>query len=229
MLARKPRMLVTTALANKMARIVWGLLVKGGTYRAPAAAAQARRGHRGVGRAEGGHGATVGETGSGQPGCNTVLRVRHLDLDPLRELPCRPAVHDRARGRTDGSIRLRVTAFLMFSLALKGASTDVAWIGGVGALSPTRVPGHAVRTYLGRPRSSIRFSTSAAIATSVACRPSVWKRRPSPTTRFQREMFPSGVGRPSVQRRDERRFDHRIRRGEGKCPQTRLWAQTGDG
>src|SRR6476646_7566458 len=39
MLARKPRMLVTTALANKMARIVWALLVKGGTYRAPAAAA----------------------------------------------------------------------------------------------------------------------------------------------------------------------------------------------
>src|SRR4051794_14889173 len=82
-----------------------------------------------VGRAEGGHGATVGETGSGQPGCNTVLRVRHLDLDPLRELPCRPAVHGRVRGRTDGSIRLRVTAFLMFSLALKGASTDVARIG----------------------------------------------------------------------------------------------------
>jgi len=39
MLARKPRMLVTTALANKMARIVWALLVKGGTYRAPAVAA----------------------------------------------------------------------------------------------------------------------------------------------------------------------------------------------
>ena len=34
MLARKPRMLVTVALANKMARIVWALLVKGGTYRA---------------------------------------------------------------------------------------------------------------------------------------------------------------------------------------------------
>src|SRR3954453_2808113 len=33
------------------------------------------------------------------------------------------------RGRTDGSIRLRVAAFLMFSLALKGASTDVARIG----------------------------------------------------------------------------------------------------
>jgi transposase len=39
MLARKPRMLVTVALANKMARIVWALLVKGGVYRAPAAAA----------------------------------------------------------------------------------------------------------------------------------------------------------------------------------------------
>ncbi len=39
MLSRKPRMLVTVALANKMARIVWALLVKGGTYRAPAMAA----------------------------------------------------------------------------------------------------------------------------------------------------------------------------------------------
>lgn len=37
MLARKPRMLVTVALANKMARIVWALLAKGGTYRAPTA------------------------------------------------------------------------------------------------------------------------------------------------------------------------------------------------
>ena len=39
MLARKPRMLVTVALANKMARIVWALLAKGGVYRAPVAAA----------------------------------------------------------------------------------------------------------------------------------------------------------------------------------------------
>src|SRR5215213_8263007 len=28
----------------------------------------------------------------------------------------------------------------------------VAWIGGVGALSPTHVPGYAMRTYSGRPR-----------------------------------------------------------------------------
>ena len=39
MLPRKPKMLVTVALANKMARVVWALLVKGGVYKAPAAAA----------------------------------------------------------------------------------------------------------------------------------------------------------------------------------------------
>ena len=38
MLARRPRMLVTVALANKTARIVWALMAHGGTYRAPAAA-----------------------------------------------------------------------------------------------------------------------------------------------------------------------------------------------
>jgi transposase len=41
MLARKPRMLVTVALANKTARIVWALLVKGGVYKAPTVAASA--------------------------------------------------------------------------------------------------------------------------------------------------------------------------------------------
>jgi len=39
MLARKPSMLVTVALANKMARIVWALLAKGGVYQAPVVAA----------------------------------------------------------------------------------------------------------------------------------------------------------------------------------------------
>lgn len=38
MLLRKPRMLVTVALANKMARIVWALMARGGSYRAPIAA-----------------------------------------------------------------------------------------------------------------------------------------------------------------------------------------------
>jgi transposase len=39
MLARKPRMLLTVALANKTARIVWALMARVGVYRAPVAAA----------------------------------------------------------------------------------------------------------------------------------------------------------------------------------------------
>lgn len=39
MLERKPPMLVRVALANKMARIVWALMTKGGIYQAPVAAA----------------------------------------------------------------------------------------------------------------------------------------------------------------------------------------------
>ena len=39
MMARKPRMLVAVALANKMARTIWALLTKGGTCRDPALAA----------------------------------------------------------------------------------------------------------------------------------------------------------------------------------------------
>lgn len=39
MMARKPRMLVTVALANKMARIVWAVLARQQDYRAPVAAA----------------------------------------------------------------------------------------------------------------------------------------------------------------------------------------------
>ena len=38
MLARKPRMLVTVALANKTARVVWALLMKQEVYKAPVAA-----------------------------------------------------------------------------------------------------------------------------------------------------------------------------------------------
>lgn len=39
MMARKPRMLVTVALANKTARIIWALLLKQEAYKAPVAAA----------------------------------------------------------------------------------------------------------------------------------------------------------------------------------------------
>lgn len=39
MLQRKPRMLVAVALANRMARILWALMAKGGVYRDPTVAA----------------------------------------------------------------------------------------------------------------------------------------------------------------------------------------------
>jgi transposase len=38
MLARKPRMLLAIALANKMARAIWAMLTRGEDYRVPAAA-----------------------------------------------------------------------------------------------------------------------------------------------------------------------------------------------
>lgn len=41
LLANKPAKLVAVALANKMARIAWALLVKGGTYKTPALAVAA--------------------------------------------------------------------------------------------------------------------------------------------------------------------------------------------
>jgi len=39
LLARKPGMLVRVALANKLARIVWALMARGGVYKAPVTAA----------------------------------------------------------------------------------------------------------------------------------------------------------------------------------------------
>ncbi len=67
----------------------------------------------------------------------------------------------------------------------------VAWVSSLGTSNPTHGPGHAMRTYSGRPRSSMRFSTSAAIATSVACRSFVCERNPSPMTRFHRDASDS--------------------------------------
>jgi hypothetical protein len=54
-----------------------------------------------------------------------VLRARLGDLDPVRELPYRPAaVFLPHPGRTDDSIRPRAATTPTFSLAWKGASTD---------------------------------------------------------------------------------------------------------
>ena len=53
MLTRKPTMLVRVALANKMARIVWALMARGGVYRSPVAAAEATVDREDVGAEEG--------------------------------------------------------------------------------------------------------------------------------------------------------------------------------
>ena len=41
LLAKKPAKKVAVAVANKMARIVWAIIAKGGTYRTPAPVAAA--------------------------------------------------------------------------------------------------------------------------------------------------------------------------------------------
>lgn len=61
----------------------------------------------------------------------------------------------------------------------------------VGCVSPRSPDGQVVRTYSGRPRSNMRFSTSAAIVTSVSWRPAVCERKLSPMTRFQRDTSAS--------------------------------------
>jgi len=44
LLARKPAKLVAVAVANKMARIAWAIMARGGYYRAPELAAVTSRG-----------------------------------------------------------------------------------------------------------------------------------------------------------------------------------------
>ena len=57
--------------------------------------------------------------------------------------------------------------------------------------SPFDAVDQATRTEFGRPRSSMRLRTSTVMATSATCASSVWKRRLSPMTRFQRPIWPS--------------------------------------
>ena len=68
----------------------------------------------------------------------------------------------------DAKLKRIVAEQVLDMSAMKELLGFVARIGGVGRLSLIGIPGHAMRTYSGRPRSSIRFSTWAAIATSVA-------------------------------------------------------------
>src|SRR4051794_29238801 len=129
MLARKPKMLVTVALANKTAALSGPCWSRGafiGLRRRPRKRAGAARawGERKEGMAQ----RSARRDRDNQ--CATpYLEYAAVIWDPVRELPYRPAaVRCRTRGRTDGSIRPRATTVLKFPLARKGASTDVARI-----------------------------------------------------------------------------------------------------
>ena len=61
-----------------------------------------------------------------------------------------------------------MTALFLLSARFVTQQHCVARVGGANGLSLTLIRGHATRTYSGRPRPSMRFSASAAIATSVA-------------------------------------------------------------
>ena len=126
MLARKPRMLVTVALANKMARIIWALLVKQENFRAPGRS-------RGVSLAdlfkvvakchgsEGWYGATVGEMGPEDREC-THRALEHAFMIWFRSANSHtgPQLHRCIRGRTNDVIRLR---------AKSSSKTTCAWRG----------------------------------------------------------------------------------------------------
>ena len=66
---------------------------------------------------------------------------------------------------------------------------------GCGRTDPYPVRGQAVRTYFGRPSSSMRFRTWTATSISVARRSSVRERSPSPITRLNRPMVASARAR----------------------------------
>jgi hypothetical protein len=96
-------------------------------------------------------------------------------------------------GRDGGMGALAVPSSVMAE-GERTAVDCVARVSGAVALSPTRVSGHARRTYSGRPSRSMRFSPSAARTTSVARRPSLRERKASSMTRIQREGIAKLLG-----------------------------------
>ena len=126
MLARKPRMLVTVALANKMARIVWALLVKQENYRAPVAA-KARswraRGRQRCSRSKEGMAQQSARRGRKNQMYSSCLEHAFMIWFRSANSHTGPQLHRCIRGRTDGSIRLRAN-LLQKPLASGGASTD---------------------------------------------------------------------------------------------------------
>ena len=89
---------------------------------------------------EGEYGATVGKTGSEEPVFALVRRARLSDLDPVRELPYKPAAKSAQTGRTDGSIRsasiLEISACLPWGTHRRANDPRARIVGFSGAAIP---------------------------------------------------------------------------------------------
>ncbi len=105
MLARKPRMLVTVALANKMARIVWALMAHGGSYRAPAAAGVVAPEVVGeAGRSTERYGATVRDgVGKTREMSERLERAKAVWTRPAISIQASGSERPHQTGRTHGS------------------------------------------------------------------------------------------------------------------------------
>ena len=169
-----------------------------------------------------------------------------LPLRPPQPRSVEPAVGTRsaAKCRVDVADRA-VGTRLQGCLAILAGRAGGVWAGGAG--NRDSLPAWGIDNNLTRGLSAADPVQIALIQGLVAnsmnfvmgarrgrtSPPDPWPRRGGSgrVSRIRGQSgsvcsFSSGVGRPSVTRRDERRFDHRMRRGERKCPQTRLWAQT---
>src|SRR5262249_12220898 len=123
MLARKPRMLVIVALANKMARSDRRDLPSSARSSLKPPASRRRRKRR---RVEGKVWRTVMRDGIGKPVFHTAPRARGCDLDPVRELPYRPAANERSQQRPNRCQHPTTRNTVpKIPLALTEASTDV--------------------------------------------------------------------------------------------------------
>jgi hypothetical protein len=86
---------------------------------------------------------------------------RFVDLSGLRR-ELAPLYSSTGRPSVDPELMIR-----MLIIGIVTLSHRVARVGVVDARSSTAVLGHETRTYSRRPSSSMRFSTPAAVATSV--------------------------------------------------------------
>ncbi len=125
MLARKPRMLIAVALANRMARIVWALMTKREIYRVPAAA-QKRESRREMWA---GRRTSKGKRSTRRDRANQLnpqsLQARVSDMDPIRVSPYGPAASDSRTNRPDRRQHLTAcTKPFEKVLASPGASID---------------------------------------------------------------------------------------------------------